>query len=314
LREGNEGSQIPPVLVRSEYFSGVFSIVFSDLPFRICTCGYFSCADEQPGVCSCRPVNRRQDGGEPTKARYHSINTFFPVNKELYLPHREKMYHTGDVMPRKKEAEKTVQSPLVEDLPAPAEPVRKKTARKEDPVTPAGLPQTGMIPAEPVSLQRLGRFPAVKDIPFSAPIPTIIRPRFEETGEIIRTVCRDKIDDEYYYLGILLLEKLARKRPSPLLAGKTHVWAAGILCALGTINFLFDKSSVPYIRRDDLAGYCGVNPSTASEKSRQIRDLLKMNYWDSRFSTQRMQDRFPLKNLIMPGSGFILNIGSLFRR
>ena len=221
-------------------------------------------------------------------------------------------------MPRKNESGKTVQCPLVvDDQPddqTHADQLRKKADRKKDSLTPSSLPQTGMIPAEPVPLQRLGRFPAVIDIPFSAPIPIAIRPRFEETGEIIRTVCRDKIDDEYYYLGILLLEKLARKRPSPLLAGKTHVWAAGILCALGTINFLFDKTSVPYIRRDDLAGYCGVKPSTAAEKSRQIRDLLKMNYWDPRFSTQRMHDRSPMKNLIITGNGFILDLQSLFRR
>ncbi len=224
------------------------------------------------------------------------------------------MCRTGIVMARKKETERTVQSPLVEDFPAPAEPVRKKMVRKEDPMTPADPPRTGMETAEPVSPQRQGHFPAVKDFPFNSPIPKIIWSRFEETGEIIRIVCRDNIDDEYYYLGILLLEKLARKRPSPLLAGKTHVWAAGILCALGTINFLFDKTTVPYIPRDDLAGYCGVKPSTAAEKSRRIRELFKMNYWDSRFSTQRMLDRSPLKNMFIDQNGIILDLEFLLRR
>jgi len=170
-------------------------------------------------------------------------------------------------MPLKKESVKTEQLPLdvgvdvFFDDKTPVNPLRKK-AGIEKPLPSTALPQTGMIPAEP-ELQRPGRFPAIKDFPFSAPIPIGVRPKFEEIGEIIRTVCRDNIDDEYYYLGILLLEKLARKRPSPILAGKTHVWAAGILCALGTINFLFDKSSAPYISKEDLAGCCGVKQSTA---------------------------------------------------
>lgn len=221
-------------------------------------------------------------------------------------------------MPRKTESEKTIQYPLIADEqpdnPAQTKRHQKKNDRKKDTPAPADPSPTSMIPVEPVPLQRLGRFPAVKDIPFSAPIPKIIQPKFEEIGEIIRTVCRDKIDDEYYYLGIILLEKLARKRPSPLQTGKSPVWAAGILCALGTINFLFDKSSTPYIRRDELAVYCGVKPATASEKSRKIRELFKMSYWDSRFSTQRMQERNPLKNMVMDRSGFILDLSALFRR
>lgn len=227
-------------------------------------------------------------------------------------------FDIGETMPKKKESGKTEQIPLdVDVLPddqTHADSPGKKSDRKK--ITPPlhVLPQTGMIPAEPVQLERLGRFPPVKDFPFSAPIPIIIRPGFEEIGEIIRTVCRDNIDEEYYYLGILLLEKLARKRPSPLLSGKTHVWAAGVLCALGTINFLFDKSTVPYISKEDLADCCGVKQSTASEKSRLIRELFKMSYWDSRFSTRRMHERNPLNNLMITKNGFILNLRSILMR
>jgi len=218
-------------------------------------------------------------------------------------------------MRKKKESGKTEQLPLdVDALPdeqTHAKPLQNKSEKK---VTPSVPPPTGMIPAEPVPLERLGRFPPVKDFPFSAPIPIVIRPKFEEIGEIIRAVCRDNIDEEYYYLGILLLEKLARKRPSPLLAGKTNVWAAGVLCALGTINFLFDKSTIPYISKEDLADCCGVKQSTASEKGRLIRELFKMSYWDLRFSTIKMHNRNPMKNLIVTGNGFILDLRSILMR
>ncbi|GEM_PF-3123193 len=107
------------------------------------------------------------------------------------------------------------------------------------------------------------------------PITIAVWPQFEEVGEIMRTVWRDHIDDEYYYLGILLLEKLERIRPSPLLAGKAATWAAGVLFSFGTINFLYDKLSEPYISKADLAECCGVKLSTANGKSRQIRDMFE---------------------------------------
>ena len=208
-------------------------------------------------------------------------------------------WYSGETMPRKSAPGKTVQNPLVVDVPpddlAHVELPRKKGAGKKDleaqqPLTPT---ETSLVPDGQVTIEILGRFPAASDFPFSAPIPIAIRPRFEEIGEIMRNVCRDHINDEYYHLGILLLEKLARKRPIPLLAGKTDAWAAGILTALGKINFLFDKSSLPYITREDLAGYCGVKQSTSSGKSKQIRDMFDMSYWDPRFSTQRMHDGNP---------------------
>lgn len=221
-------------------------------------------------------------------------------------------------MPKNKESGKTIQLPLDGDVfpdeQTHANLPRKKSERKKVTQSTPAVPQTGMIPAEQVLLERLGRFPPVKDFPFTSPIPIGIRPRFEEIGEMIRTVCREKIDEEYYYLGILLLEKLARKRPSPLLAGKTHVWAAGVLCALGTINFLFDKSTVPYLSRQDLADCCGVKQSTASEKSRLIREMFKMSYFDSRFSTRRMRERNPMNNFMITRNGFILDLRSLFMR
>ena len=56
------------------------------------------------------------------------------------------------------------------------------------------------------------------------------------------TLCKEKLNEEYFQLIIELACKLARKRPSPFLLGATKTWAAGIIHALGTVNFLFDKS------------------------------------------------------------------------
>lgn len=208
--------------------------------------------------------------------------------------------------------EKIVQNVLpfevtLEDLP-PVDQSGKKGQNKKEAPPNTSILQGYTAKTEQELSQVPGEFVSVKDIPLSAPIPIAVRPQFEEIGEIILSVCKKGIDEEYYYLGIMVLEKLARKRPSPILAGKAHAWAAGILFALGKINFLFDKSTQPYISQDDLAGLCGVKKSSAADKGKLIRNMFNMIYWDARFSTRSMEERDPFKNLFMTKNGFIFNI------
>lgn len=47
--------------------------------------------------------------------------------------------------------------------------------------------------------------------------------------DMIDEFCRDHLNEEYAVLCRKLAEKLARKRPSPLLSGKPNAWACGIV-------------------------------------------------------------------------------------
>lgn len=53
------------------------------------------------------------------------------------------------------------------------------------------------------------------------------------------------LNDEYAQLLRKLVAVLCRKRPSPLLQGNIKTWAAGMIHALGMVNFLFDKTQPP---------------------------------------------------------------------
>ena len=79
---------------------------------------------------------------------------------------------------------------------------------------------------------------------------------------------------------------------------------------MGTINFLFDKSSEPYATIDDINDFFGTKKSTSSNKSREIRDLLKLGYWDKEFSTERMVNSNPYANFVMV-DGFMVHVNSL---
>lgn len=102
-----------------------------------------------------------------------------------------------------------------------------------------------------------------------------------------------------------MVEKLGRKRTVPSMSGKLEVWAAGIIHAIGTVNFLFDKSFQPYATVHDICVHFGVAQSTASQKSKLLRDMFKMDYFNNEFATQRSQQSNPFNNLVSI-NGFIV--------
>ncbi|MFN3928903.1 MAG: DUF6398 domain-containing protein, partial [Thermoflexus sp.] len=104
-----------------------------------------------------------------------------------------------------------------------------------------------------------------------------------------------------------LAAALARKRPSPLGNNRPRSWAAGILYALGQNNLLFDKDSSPHMRPDELCKRLGVTRSTASNTARKIRDLLKIQPRDPRWTLPSHLDRHPYLWLIKVGE-FIVDV------
>lgn len=117
--------------------------------------------------------------------------------------------------------------------------------------------------------------------------------------ELVRQFCVQKLNEEYFELAERLTVKLGRKKNVPFATGRTEIWAVAIIHALGTINFLFDKSFAPYVSVEDLNNYFKTNKSTTGNKSKEIRNLLKLNMSNNEFLTQHMQDSNPFNQLVM---------------
>ncbi len=128
--------------------------------------------------------------------------------------------------------------------------------------------------------------------------------------EMVCDYCKENIDDEYAELGEKLVKKLGRKRDVPFQRGKLEIWAAAVIHALGSVNFLFDKSFEPYVTAQEICDYFETKKTTVSNKARQIRDTLKMTPFDSDFSTQEVADRNPLNEMVMV-DGFIVPLEEL---
>ena len=89
--------------------------------------------------------------------------------------------------------------------------------------------------------------------------------------------CDLHLDDEYREMIDQVIAALCRKRPSPLLRGKENTWAAGIVHAVGMVNFLYDRSQTPHCAAPAIYSHFGVAASTGGNKSKEVRDLLDMH-------------------------------------
>jgi len=114
----------------------------------------------------------------------------------------------------------------------------------------------------------------------SEKIPKPMQETFDAIMQLIEPVCKKHLNDEYEQICRMMTAKLARKRPSPLNSGRITTWAAGIIYAVGQVNFLFDKSQIPHMTPSQIAEAFEVAQSTASNKAKTIRDILKIRLMD----------------------------------
>jgi plasmid maintenance system antidote protein VapI len=137
-------------------------------------------------------------------------------------------------------------------------------------------------------------------------IPETTQDEFAEIMGVVKNLCKEHLNEEYYELAQELAAKLARKRPSPLLSGRPNTWAAGIIHALGMVNFLFDKSQAPYLSSKDLSEWFGLSQNTIGARSKSIRDMFKIRQLDPRWTLRSNLDNNPMVWMIMV-NGFIID-------
>jgi len=119
--------------------------------------------------------------------------------------------------------------------------------------------------------------------------------------------CREKLNEEYALLCRRLAEKLARKRPSPLLGGKPETWACGIIRTIGWVNFLDDSSNKPHMKLTAIDKAFGVGESAGQGKSKAIRTMLKIRHFDHHWTLPSRMDDSPMI-WVVEVNGFMTDI------
>jgi hypothetical protein len=154
--------------------------------------------------------------------------------------------------------------------------------------------------------------PLPPKVPKPKPIPK--PPTKEEKDESLAVIvglidqfCKEHLNEEYAVLCRKLAEKLARKRPSPLLHGSPNAWASGIVRAIGGVNFLHDKSQTPYMRSTDIDHYLGTSPSSGAAKLAAIRKMLKMYQLDPNWTLPSRLEDNPMVWMLQV-NGFMVDV------
>ena len=170
----------------------------------------------------------------------------------------------------------------------------------------------GIVTSLPVSTT-----PTPVKSPMAKPAPK--PPSRADTDESLAVIvgltdpfCREHLNEEYAGLCRKLAEKLARKRPSPLVSGKPQTWACGIVRTIGWVNFLDDRSQTPHMKLTAIDKAFGVGESTGQGKSMLIRKTLKIRPMDPEWSLRSRIDQNPMAWMIQV-NGFLVDARFLKR-
>jgi hypothetical protein len=137
-------------------------------------------------------------------------------------------------------------------------------------------------------------------------LPTSIRPQAEAILEVTNAFCDRLLDAEYKALCKKLVERLARKRPSPLARGEANIWAGAVVYVVGRQNFLFDSAQKPHLTPDHIGEGVGVPKKTISNKAGLICRILGITRMTYDYHRKDMLARDPLVWMIEV-NGFLMD-------
>ena len=141
-------------------------------------------------------------------------------------------------------------------------------------------------------------------------VPKTMQSYYDEIAAILEPYCDQYLNEEYKALCLHALEKLCRKRPSPLVSGRSKTWAAGIIYAIGHNNFIFDKPQPVHMTGDELVAPLGVARNTAASKGAEIRKILKIDYYNQEWVLPSLLDKNPMVWLVQV-DGIMIDARSL---
>jgi hypothetical protein len=140
-----------------------------------------------------------------------------------------------------------------------------------------------------------------------ASIPEKVRSSYEAIVSLIDAFCRDRLNEEYAECCRRLAQKLARKRPSPLVSGQPTSWACGIIRTIGRVNFLDDPSQSPHMKLTTIDKAFGVSQGTGQAKAKAIMDLFKIHQLEPEWTLPSRLDDNPLVWMLQV-NGFLMDI------
>ncbi len=117
--------------------------------------------------------------------------------------------------------------------------------------------------------------------------------RFKTLAALTDTFCDEHLNDEYKELSRMMAACIVDAE-APVDRGKPEGWAAGVVHAVGWVNFLTDPEMEPHMTSAELAKAFGVAQSTMMTKSRDVRRGLQIQPMDPNWCLPSLLDANPL--------------------
>jgi hypothetical protein len=124
-------------------------------------------------------------------------------------------------------------------------------------------------------------------------VPKAYAARFTALVGSMDAFCDARLNAEYKDLCREMAVAVCQKG-SPVLKGKAEGWAAGIVYALGRVNFLDDPSQTPHMKSMEIAEGLGVSMATMQAKAKVIREGLDLMPFHPAWSLPSRMDDNPL--------------------
>ena len=139
-----------------------------------------------------------------------------------------------------------------------------------------------------------------------AEVPEAYAGRFTDLVGLTDAFCDAHLNAEYKDLCREMAVEVCQKG-SPVLKGRTEGWAAGVVYALGRVNFLDDPSQTPHMKSVETAEGFGVSVATMQAKAKVIREGLDLIPFAPDWSLPSKMDDNPLV-WMLEVNGFLMDI------
>lgn len=132
-----------------------------------------------------------------------------------------------------------------------------------------------------------------------------VKQKEQEILKLTNRFCLEHLNMEFASLCEKLVKKMSRQATVLFVEGRTDVWAASVIHALGSINFLFDKSFDPFVESHQIAEFYNLSDKTVSEISDKILQTLDIQMFNTEFSTQYSLTNNPFDKIKVDESGLL---------
>lgn len=123
----------------------------------------------------------------------------------------------------------------------------------------------------------------------------------------VTTYCQKYLDKEYTDICSHVFHDLLETNPTVFNRGQFGIWGAAIVWAVGSVNFLGDKSFEPYASLADVCSYFNANKSSVGQKSAKIKKQLNIDHFNPDYQTTNAVSDF-LSSLVMTPEGLIVPV------